>query len=152
MSHADGKLPLKAHKRIWIVFAAMLSIFVFLTVANEFLDWPHYIFGDQPTTYPQRKGEVILELSIYVIVILSSHYYFTRKIQKQIKILEGFIPICANCKKIRQDIDWKTLEEYISANSLARFSHSVCPDCIRILYAEHADRLFKTGQANVHNV
>jgi len=143
MSHNNGKLPLRAHKRIWIIFTVMLSIFVFLTIANEVLDWPHYILGDQPTTYPQRKGEVIFELSIYIIVIFSSYYYFTKKIQKEIKILEGFIPICANCKKIRQDIDWKTLEEYISANSLAQFSHSICPDCLRLLYPKYADRVLK---------
>ncbi len=144
MSHTKGRLPLRAHKRIWIVFAIMLSTFVFLTIAHQFLDWPHYIFGDQPTTYPQRKGEVILELTVYVIVIFSSYYYFTKKIQKEIRILEGFIPICTNCKKIRQDIDWKTLEEYFSVNSLAQFSHSVCPDCTRILYPEYADLLLKT--------
>ena len=143
MSHTCSKLPLRAHKRIWIVFAIMLSTFMFLTIANEVLDWPHYMFGDQSTTYPQRKGEVIFELSVYAIVIVSSYYYFTKKMEREIKILEGFIPICANCKKIRQDIDWKTREEYISANSLAQFSHSICPDCMRLLYPKYADRLLK---------
>ncbi len=47
------------------------------------------------------------------------------------------------CKKIRQDIDWKTLEDYISANSLAKVNHSLRPDCIRILYPGFADKLLK---------
>jgi hypothetical protein len=68
--------------------------------------------------------------------------------EKEIKILEGFIPICANCKKIREDIDWKTLEDYISENSLAKFSHSICPDCIRLLYPEDADELLKKKSDN----
>ncbi|MGO9122273.1 MAG: hypothetical protein ACLQPD_32255 [Desulfomonilaceae bacterium] len=143
MLNAHGKLPLTAHKRIWRVFALMLTVFVFLTIANEVLDVPHYLLGDEPTEFPQRKGEVMLEVSIYFIVIFSSYYYFRKKIEKEIKILEGFIPICANCKKIRQDVDWNTLEEYISANSLAKFTHSLCPDCISILYPEHADKLLK---------
>ena len=121
----------------------MLTIFVFLTTANEVLDLPHHLFGDEPTTFSQRRGEVLLELSIYFIVLFSSYYYIRKKIRTQIKILEGFIPICANCKKIREDLDWKTLEEYISANSLAKFTHSICPDCIRIRYPEQADKLLK---------
>ena len=40
-------------------------------------------------------------------------------------------------------IDWKSLEDYISANSLAKFSHSICPDCLTILYPEFADKLLK---------
>jgi len=141
-----SRLPLKAHKKIWMVFAVMLTIFVFLTMANEVLDLPHYILGDEPTTYPQRRGEMIFELLIYFIVILSSYYYFRKKLEKEIKILEGFIPMCANCKKIRQDIDWKALEEYISENSLANFSHSICPDCIRQLYPDYADKKSLSNQ------
>lgn len=143
MSNTHSKLPLKAHKRIWMVFAVMLTVFVSLTISNEILDLPHYLLGDAPTTYPQRKGEVIIEVLTYFIVIFSSYYYFRKKIEKEIKILEGFIPICANCKKIRQDIDWKIMEEYISANSLAKFSHSICPDCIRLLYSDYADKISK---------
>ena len=134
---------MKAHKKIWLVFLVMLTIFMLLTIANEIFDLPHYIFGDNPTTFPQRKGEVMSEFLTYIIVIFFSFHYFKKKIEKEIKILEGFIPICANCKKIRQDIDWKTLEDYISANSLAEFNHSICPDCIRILYPEFADKLLK---------
>ncbi len=129
-----NKTTLCAHHKIFVLFAVMLTIFVCSTIANDILDLPHYIFGDEPTTYPQRKGEIIFELFLYFIVIFSSYCYFRKKIGKEIKILEGFIPICANCKKIRQEIDWKTLEEYISENSLATFNHSICPDCIRLLY------------------
>ena len=143
MLNSHSNSTLKAHKRIWIVFLVMLTIFVLLTITNEILDLPHYILGDTPTTFPQRKGEIIFELAIYFIVIFSAFYYFKKKIEKEIKILEGFIPMCANCKKLRQDIDWKTLEEYISANSLAQFSHSICPDCITQLYPDYADKFRK---------
>ena len=143
MLNAYSESSLKAHKKIWLVFAVMLTVFVFLTIANEVLDLPHYILGDEPTTFSQRKGEALFELFIYFIVIFFSFYYFRKKIEKEIKILEGFIPICANCKKIRQDVDWTTLEEYITANSLAKFSHAICPDCIRILYPDYADAVLK---------
>ena len=148
MSNTHSKAPLKAHKRIWLVFLVMLTIFMLLTITNEILDLPHYVFGDAPTTFPQRKGEVVSEVLTYIVVTFFSFYYFKKKIETEIKILEGFIPICANCKKIRQDIDWKTLEEYISANSLAKFNHSICPDCIRLLYPEFADKLLKKKNDN----
>ncbi len=141
MLNTHGKSPLKAHKRIWMVFFVMLTVFLLLTITNEILDLPHYLFDDSPTTFPQRKGEVMSELLTYCLVIFLASYYFKKKIAKEIRILEGFIPICANCKKIRQDIDWKTLEDYISANSLAKFNHSLCPDCIRTLYPVFANKL-----------
>ena len=50
MVNTFSKLPLRAHKKIWMVFVVMLTVFVCLTIANEILDLPHYIFGDEPTT------------------------------------------------------------------------------------------------------
>lgn len=48
-----------------------------------------------------------------------------------VKTLSGIIPICAGCKKIRDDQGyWNQLESYISKHSLARFSHGLCPDCL----------------------
>jgi phosphoserine phosphatase RsbU/P len=50
----------------------------------------------------------------------------------QIKALQGFLPICAYCKKIRDDQNyWHQVESYISAHSETQFSHSICPDCYR---------------------
>jgi signal transduction histidine kinase len=47
-----------------------------------------------------------------------------------VKELKGYIPICASCKKIRNDDGyWKQLEQYISEHSDAQFSHGLCPDC-----------------------
>ena len=60
-----------------------------------------------------------------------------RKASNQIKALEGLLPICANCKKIRlDDATWEPLESYISQHSEAEFSHSICPDCIKKLYPD----------------
>ena len=51
--------------------------------------------------------------------------------QEQVKQLEGIIPICMYCKKIRDDQEsWHQLEKYISMHSEAEFSHSICPSCL----------------------
>lgn len=53
----------------------------------------------------------------------------------EVKKLSGFIPICASCKKIRDDEGyWKQIEAYIRDHSEAEFSHSICPDCAKRLY------------------
>lgn len=53
----------------------------------------------------------------------------------KVKQLSGFLPICASCKKIRDDKGyWNQIESYIRNHSEAEFSHSICPDCARKLY------------------
>jgi PAS domain S-box-containing protein len=50
--------------------------------------------------------------------------------QSHIKVLDGLLPICATCKKIRNDLgDWEQMERYITRRSEAAFSHGICPDC-----------------------
>ena len=54
-----------------------------------------------------------------------------------LKVLSGLLPICASCKKIRDDGGyWGQIESYIRDHSEATFSHSLCPDCATTLYPE----------------
>jgi hypothetical protein len=54
--------------------------------------------------------------------------------------LQGILPICASCKKIRdEEGSWCQLETYISDHTEADFSHGICPDCRRSLYADFLD-------------
>jgi methyl-accepting chemotaxis protein len=52
--------------------------------------------------------------------------------QAEVKVLEGILPICASCKRIRTDGgQWQAVESYVREHSQAEFSHGVCPDCAR---------------------
>jgi len=82
----------------------------------------------------------------YAVVVFVSFWYYNR-LQKRISILEGVLPICSSCKKIRQDQDWVVLEEYIRSHSLADFTHGLCPECIRKLYPDHADKILSKLKA-----
>jgi len=54
----------------------------------------------------------------------------------KVKQLEGMIPICSYCHKIRDEKEtWSQLEKYISEHSEAKFTHGVCPDCFDKLAA-----------------
>jgi PAS domain S-box-containing protein len=60
-----------------------------------------------------------------------------QKAAKEIKTLSGFIPICASCKKIRDDKGyWEQIETYIMEHSDAEFSHGLCPECSKKLYPD----------------
>jgi two-component system, response regulator PdtaR len=56
----------------------------------------------------------------------------------KVKMLSGLLPICASCKKIRDDQGyWKQIEVYIRDHSEAEFTHGLCPDCARKHYPEY---------------
>ncbi len=57
----------------------------------------------------------------------------------EVKVLRGIVPICSFCKKVRNDDgDYESVEAYLSRNSEADFSHTLCPDCFREQYPEEA--------------
>jgi hypothetical protein len=66
-----------------------------------------------------------------------------------VKVLSGLLPICASCKKIRDDRGyWNQLEQYIGEHSQAAFSHGICPECVNRLYPEVADKVARrTGSS-----
>ena len=60
----------------------------------------------------------------------------------KVKTLSGLLPICASCKKIRDDQGyWQQVEVYIQDHSDVDFSHGICPDCARKLYPDFIDRI-----------
>ena len=60
---------------------------------------------------------------------------------RKVKTLRGLIPICASCKKIRDDQGfWSQVEVYVREHSEAEFSHALCPDCAEKLYPELYDK------------
>lgn len=57
----------------------------------------------------------------------------------KVKLLSGFLPICASCKKIRNDKGyWQQIESYIRDHSNAEFTHSLCEDCVKIYFPEQS--------------
>lgn len=56
------------------------------------------------------------------------------------KVLSGFIPICAQCKRIRdQGGHWIAVEIYVRDRTEADFTHGICPDCLQRLYGEYRE-------------
>jgi PAS domain S-box-containing protein len=60
-----------------------------------------------------------------------------RRAADEVKTLSGIVPICSGCKKIRDDKGlWEQVEAYVSRHTQARFSHGICPDCMKRLFPD----------------
>lgn len=60
----------------------------------------------------------------------------------QIRTLRGLLPICAVCKRIRDEHDiWNSVESFLQKHTHAEFTHDICPDCIRRLYPKYSSVL-----------
>lgn len=79
--------------------------------------------------YARIRGKVIRQ------VVLETANAELRQALEEIKTLRGTLPICANCKSIRNDEGyWNNIEKYLTENSEAGFSHGLCPPCMEELY------------------
>ncbi len=111
-----------------IIFYEILG-FIFVIIMlwlDEIFDFPHILFQTPMT--PVNWSECILE-SIIIIILACSVIFTTRRLLNKIKYLEGFLPVCSFCKKIRCGNEWIPIERYITDNSEAEFTHSFCPPC-----------------------
>ena len=88
---------------------------------------------------------------IYTIEQLDTKNRELQHALSEVNTLQGLLPICANCKKIRDDGGyWSQIESYIEHHSRAEFSHSICPDCAKELYPDlDIYRQAKPDQTNI---
>jgi ABC-type amino acid transport substrate-binding protein len=124
---------------------------------------------------PGISPEVVLRwggiLGITILVIFALQFFWNRRLQREIaerkqiekernalieklqnalsevKTLQGFLPICASCQKIRTDSGyWQQIEAYIQENTDAQFSHGICPECIQTLYPGMAEKILENHE------
>lgn len=88
-----------------------------------------------------NTGKIVGYLAIqYDITKRKQIEHDLRQAENQVKTLRGLLPICANCKKIRDDKgEWIDVAVYVGSRTEVEFSHGICPDCLRILYGKFLD-------------
>lgn len=126
-------ISLLAHKKQLPVYIAIVG--TVLTIVGLFLSPP----GGE--LWKVLINRVLALIAIWLVAILSiqkrNFYEEKEKALREIKILSGFLPICASCKRIRDDKGyWNQIESYIRNHSEAEFSHGICPDCAKKLYPD----------------
>jgi hypothetical protein len=92
---------------------------------------------------PWNTTDAVINTTIRIAVLVLLAYLIsrtarqTRELARRVNLLEGILPICSLCKKIRDDHDhWQPVEVYVSNRSEALFSHSLCPDCLKRDYKQ----------------
>lgn len=96
--------------------------------------------GVDYVTKPFKSAELLARVKVHVSL---------RKAHQEILRLQDILPICASCKKIRDDQGfWIQVEKYLSERSELKFSHGICPDCIQSLYPDLAGRMEARREAN----
>ena len=90
--------------------------------------------------FNSKELGIAVDIALYKARLDEEKRHLTERLEKalaKVRLLSGFLPTCAHCKRIRdQDGHWTSMEEYIHQHSEAKFSHSVCPDCSRKYYPE----------------
>ena len=110
-------------------------------VFETYFDRPPYANWYEVRVYPREPG-----ISVYFQVITARKQAETEREKlihdlqaalASVKTLRKLLPICAGCKKIRDDAGyWQSVESYMLQHADVRFSHGLCPDCLRACYAE----------------
>jgi K+-sensing histidine kinase KdpD len=105
---------------------------------------------DSPGTLIESMVNAVIRISVFsLIAVLADRVASqTRQLEREVQQLEGLLPICSHCKKIKdQDGSWTIMERYISDHSHAEFSHGICPDCLEKHYPEISLRMKERGAA-----
>lgn len=153
-------ITLTGKKKAWI----FLSIGISTMGIRRFITFINLLKGDAPFhsellyEIAGLAGSAIMLAGVVLIkpvfVSISESEQEQRKLAdhlqealSHIKTLSGMLPICASCKKIRNDKGyWESIEQYIRAHSDAEFSHGICPECVQKLYPELYDKIGKTKE------
>jgi hypothetical protein len=113
---------------------AGFGLLLVFALSDEPLDLAHRLFGTPAQPFIWQSGALEgIGICLVLLVVL----IVQRSFLKRIKLLEGLLPICAFCKKIRTGGKWVPIEEYISGHSDASFSHGFCPSCGKENYSEY---------------
>jgi len=126
--------------RVIVYEAVAFGFLYFFEWADEIFDIPHTVFGLEPT--PINWSEALIESTItfiLAVITINLTWYYLR----EIRYLEGLLPVCSVCKKIKEDNgEWVPFEIYVRDHSGVKFTHGLCPDCAESYY-EEIERLGK---------
>ncbi len=121
------KAVLKKIVSISIGILLVISLLIFFTVQD----------GIQEKRKRFHAEETLKDYQDHLESLVESRTQELSSALSKVKQLSGFLPICASCKKIRDDEGyWNQIESYIRTHSEAEFSHSICPDCANTLYPD----------------
>lgn len=120
----------------WFVrWPLAVSLGVLLPIGRLFIAL--YVDHPTPTAFTYVNALIRILVLGFIAVLVSRTARQTRALRQELKLLEGILPICMFCKRIRDEQQqWQPLESYISQHSEADFSHGLCLECARKHYGD----------------
>lgn len=122
---------------------------IMLTARNEKQDLVAALRAgaDDYITKPFDYDELRVRVQVGVRIVglqqaLTERVKELERALSQVKLLQGLLPICSYCKKIRDDQNyWQQVEDYITSHSEAQFSHGVCPECYETVVKPELEKM-----------
>ena len=122
---------MKLNTRNWLIITVEAGLFFIVLIVlwlNEYMDPLYYLFGMPPS--PHRLHEYFLE-SALILLVATVIIAMTIIILMRIERLEGFLRVCAWCKKVWVDDKWVRFEEYVLKKHSLKSSHGICEECLK---------------------
>lgn len=104
---------------------AAFSVIISISWIDELVNFSHFLFGGN---HVPDWHEALFE-SIITIFVAIPTIIFTWNIIKRLHYLEGFLRMCAWCKKVEINEQWLTTEDYFDHEFNTKTTHSICPIC-----------------------
>lgn len=104
------------------------------------------VMDQAPRTLARRELDILAGLARQTIELLEHRLTAARlaDAQQRLQTMATLIPICSHCRKVRDEGNhWLTLERLVQAKTGSRFTHGICPDCVREHYPAAADELLR---------
>jgi hypothetical protein len=120
----------KVRQHVILVMVLIFEVATIFVWISEILDLPVYI-GARPTDFSWQRPALF---TVIVFLLLYLSYGVVRALFKQIRYLEGFLPVCSFCKSIRINGKWLPLERYLQEHTAVKMTHSLCPPCAKQHY------------------
>lgn len=137
-TQAPGTFRIKYELFVFAIFGIVLTWFAFF---GGFISKLKLRLKEQHDTLQKINNEMHHEMEerIQMQIDKDQLIFELKDALSKVKTLSGLLPICAACKKIRDDKGyWNQIESYIRGHSEAEFSHSICPECARKVYNDIA--------------
>jgi hypothetical protein len=98
-----------------------------LSWLDELLNLPGLLFGGtKAPDWRESVMETVVALAVWLVVVV-----LTKRLLGRLRYLEGFLKMCAWCRKIDCDGEWIPVETFLARKLNVRTSHGVCPECAR---------------------
>lgn len=117
----------KTRRVLWYETIGFLLL-IALSWVNELVGLPQLIFGGPPSR--PSIHEAAME-TLAIVIVWGVVFIFTKRLMQHLFYLDGFVRVCAWCRKIGHDDEWFGVEDYFARGFEIKTSHGMCPECQR---------------------